>query len=113
MERNLIRERTSAALAVKRANGLRVGSIPYGHDLDRDGKMLVRNEPEQSVIQATRHMRTGGLSFGRIAGILTGRGIPTKTGKSRSWHWTAVRRILERTRLQSWRGLNTHNVTTE
>lgn len=33
MERNLTRERTRSAMAVKKANGQRMGSTPYGYDL--------------------------------------------------------------------------------
>ena len=40
MERNLTRERTRSALAVKRANGQRIGGIPYGFDLSDDGATL-------------------------------------------------------------------------
>ena len=37
MERNLVRERTRSALAIKRSNGQRVGSLLYGYDLASDG----------------------------------------------------------------------------
>ena len=36
MERNLIRERTRSALAVKRASGKRISRTPYGYDLGPD-----------------------------------------------------------------------------
>ena len=49
MERNLTRERTRSAMAVKRANGQRIGTVPYGSDLAGDGAMLVPNDAEQTV----------------------------------------------------------------
>ena len=39
MERNLTRERTRSTMAVKRANGQRVGAVPYGFDLADDGEL--------------------------------------------------------------------------
>lgn len=50
MERNLTRERTRSARAVKRANGQRIGAIPYGFDVAQDRITLVPNEAEQAVI---------------------------------------------------------------
>ena len=96
MERNLTRERTRAALAVKRANGQRVGSVPYGFDLADDGTTLVPNESEQAVIADVKAMRSDGMKLKQIADRLTERSIPTKTGKSRRWTHQAVVRILAR-----------------
>ena len=93
MERNLVRERTRAALAVKRSNGQRVGTVPYGSDLSADGTTLIPNEAEQAVIADIRSMRSGGMTLEQIAEELTERGVPTKTGKSREWGHSAVRRI--------------------
>ena len=83
MERNLIRERTRSALAVKRASGKRISRTPYGYDLGPDGTTLVRSPEEQAVIRDVLAMRDGGLSFEKIASTLTDRGIPTKRGNGR------------------------------
>ncbi len=96
MERNLTRERTRSAMAVKRANGQRIGSIPYGHDLADDGVTLVPNESEQAVVADVKAMRARGMKLQQIAGELTMRAVPTKTGKDR-WSHQAVARILKRT----------------
>ena len=96
MERNLTRERTRAALAVKKSNGQRVGTVPYGFDLGDDGTTLVPNESEQSVIRNIRTMREAGKTLKAIANALTERRIPTKTGKSARWSHSAVARILRR-----------------
>ena len=98
MERNLTRERTRSALAVKRANGQRIsGRIPYGYDLAGDGVALIPNESEQAVITDMKAMRSRGMKLQQIAGALTDRGVPTKTGKSARWTHQAVARILKRT----------------
>jgi DNA invertase Pin-like site-specific DNA recombinase len=96
MERNLTRERTRSALAVKKANGERVGSIPYGYDLAPDGHTLIPNEAEQGVIAEIRAMRSGGMKLQKIASTLTGMAVPTKTRKSGSWSHQAVARIITR-----------------
>ena len=96
MERNLTRERTRSAMAVKRSNGQRIGSVPYGHDLASDGVTLVENTAEQTVIADIRSMRSRGMTLKKIAAELTDRGVPTKTGKSPHWSHQAVARILGR-----------------
>ncbi len=98
MERNLTRERTRSAMAVKRANGQRVGAVPYGFDVADDGVTLVPNEAEQAVIQDIRAMRAEGLTLERIAEALTERDVTTKTGKSERWTHQAIARIISRGR---------------
>jgi DNA invertase Pin-like site-specific DNA recombinase len=95
-ERDLVSERTYAALAVKRARGQRVGTVPYGCDLADDGATLVENPREQRVIRAIGRMRSRGDSLERIAARLTAFGIPTKTGKATAWTHQAVNRIAAR-----------------
>jgi DNA invertase Pin-like site-specific DNA recombinase len=97
MERNLTRERTRSAMAVKRANGQRIGTVPYGCDLADDGTTLVPNESEQAVIADVKAMRARGMKLQQIAADLTAREVPTKTGKSARWTHQAVARILKRT----------------
>lgn len=93
-ERDLVSERTKAALAHKRSNGQRVGSIPYGYDLADDGTTLIENQAEQAVIGDIRAMRKQGKKLKQIAVELTHRGIPTKTGRSARWGHQAIARIL-------------------
>ena len=83
-------------MAVKKANGQRVGTIPYGSDLADDGVTLIPNEAEQTVVADIRAMRDSGATLKRIADELTERQIPTKTGKSTQWTHQAVARILMR-----------------
>ncbi len=96
MERNLTRERTRSAMAVKRANGQRVGTVPYGYDLADDGVALVPNDAERAVIRDIQQLRTSGMTLEAIADVLTTRHEPTKTGKSARWTHQAVARILSR-----------------
>lgn len=95
MERNLIRERTRSAMSVKRGNGQRVGSVPYGYGLDGDGVTLIDNPAEQAVIAEIVALRKRGRSYPKIAELLSRRGVPTKTGAA-VWNQATVRGILRR-----------------
>lgn len=93
-ERAVIRARTRAAMQHMRANGQRVGTIPYGFDLDDDGRTLVANETEQSVLTDIREKRCQGWALQRIADDLSERGIATKKGRPR-WSHQAVGYMLK------------------
>lgn len=96
MERNLTRERTKSALAIKKSNGQRIsGRIPYGYDLGADGVGLHENGMEQAVIRQIRALRAAGRTLQSIADDLTNRGVPTKSGQIH-WRHTTVRAILRR-----------------
>jgi len=95
-ERDLVSERTTAAMAHKRSKGERISSqIPYGFDLAEDGVSLVRNENEQRVLAIVGALRTSGYSMRAIAAELEKRGIRTKAGK-KQWTHSTVQRILSR-----------------
>lgn len=89
-ERRLIRERTKAALAVKKAQGLRVGGIPLGYHLADDGKTLVKDRGEQRAIRTAVKLCADGLSYRDVAERLDEMGIATRTG--RAWDPTPRRR---------------------
>ncbi len=95
-ERDLVSERTRAALQHKRSNGQRVGQIPFGFDLADDGIALVENPAEQTTIRDIRAMRANGRTLKQIAGELTERGVRTKSGGDR-WSHQTVHRIVKRT----------------
>ena len=83
-------------MAIKRAKGQRIGTIPYGSNLSEDGTTLNPNESEQAVIRDIQTMRSHGRTLGKIAQVLTERGVLTKTGKSLHWTHQAVAKILNR-----------------
>ena len=94
-ERDIISERTKAALSYKKRNGERVGKVPYGWCLTADGTKLAPDENEQTTIAEIRVMRRAGQSYRAIANELTRRGILTKTGRAR-WTNQSVRSIVIR-----------------
>ncbi len=86
MERNLIAERTSAALQSKKARGLAYTREVYGFK-KVSGRFEV--DPEQMVdIKEIYQTRSLGMGFERIADLLT------KKGK-KTWHKSTVRAILK------------------
>ncbi len=93
MERNLIRERTAAAMAHMRANGERVGEVPYGFRLASDGVHLEAEPNEQRMIELVRGYRAEGLSIRGIAERLNVEAAPARGGR---WHPTSVARMLTR-----------------
>jgi DNA invertase Pin-like site-specific DNA recombinase len=92
LERNMIRERTTAALKHKKENGELVGSTPYGKQLCEDGCHLEVNHEEQKVVSLIRDLRNQGLSYQKIVNHLTTHGVPARGGK---WHLNTVVRILK------------------
>lgn len=79
-ERRVIGQRTREGLAVKRAQGVRLGR-----------PRLVDPETVSRILER----RTAGASFERIAAELTADGIPTPTGGP-TWGWSTVSRIVAR-----------------
>lgn len=90
-ERDLISERTRAALAHKAAKGERIGGVPFGFNVATDAVRLIPNATEQGTLSEMREMRRRGLSWAAIAETLNERGTLTKTG--RLWSWQTARKI--------------------
>lgn len=93
-ERDVIVERTVLGLRHKKRMGKRTGKVPFGFDLDADGKTLKPNAKEQRAIKLIRDLRVDGLSYRQIAARLNSDRIAPK--ESKKWVHTAVARILTR-----------------
>src|SRR6516162_5021494 len=94
LERAMIRERTRAAMNVKRARGERIsGYAPFGWDFGCGGRLVV-NVREQRIIARVQRFRAEGMSFRGIATRLDRQRIPPKRG--RRWVHTTVKSILLR-----------------
>ena len=79
-EREAIGERTKTALQHKKAQGQRVGAIPYGYALNADGVTLEADAAEQEVIQAVLKYRAAGLGFRLICQRLESDGFKARSG---------------------------------
>ena len=84
-ERDLMRERTTAAMAVTRANGERIGQIPYGWKVADDGSTLLPIEAEQKVRAQICDLRRNEATLQAIVDTLAEKNIPSKTGRSSRW----------------------------
>lgn len=92
-ERALIRTRTRAALAVKKARGEKTGGdVPYGYRLAADGVHLEAEPNEQRVVSLVRRLRGEGLTLRAIAARLTAEGMKPK---GKAWHPNTVARIAK------------------
>ena len=81
-ERRAIAERTSTALQHMRAQGRRVGSVPFGFALHTDGETLVEVASEQTVIAEARELRSGGMSLRKVASALALKGYKARNGRT-------------------------------
>lgn len=94
----LIRARTKAGLAIKRARGERVGSVLYGFQLAPCGVALEPNLAEQEAIRLMRAHRAEGLSLLKVGARLEAAGIWTRKGTR--WSAQTIAEILERSSAQ-------------
>jgi site-specific DNA recombinase len=90
-ERDQISERTTAALAHKKARRETYSALPLGY-ADLDGKLVPVDE-ELRVVAEIKELRDGGMSLERIAADLNSRGIVGKRGGK--FHGMTVKKILE------------------
>ncbi|MCA1962241.1 MAG: recombinase family protein [Desulfomonile sp.] len=94
LERNMIRERCNEGRRARRAQGCRLGEVPFGFSLASDGKTLVESGEEQKAIRLSLRLKRQGHSAAAIARELNRRGIPTKKGAE--WTHVQVTRLLKR-----------------
>src|SRR5882672_9091337 len=91
-ERDQISERTSAAMAYKKAQNERVGELPYGMQEDASGKLVV-NPSEQAVIATLKEYRKKGLSLRAIVVAAEKAGLTSRASKP--FQLTSVVNILK------------------
>lgn len=92
-ERGLIRARTMAALAAKKARGERTGSVPFGHRLAADGVRLEADQRESAILARARELQGSGLSTRSIVRALAAEGV-TSPRSGRPLNQTQVVRAL-------------------
>ena len=91
-EREVIGERTREALAHKKSQGQRIGTVPFGYALADDGRTLVQQPDEQATLSLLLEYRAAGFSLRAIATELNRRGLRTRSGVA--WRHEYVRNLL-------------------
>jgi site-specific DNA recombinase len=94
VERESTRQRTRNALNVKRLRNERIGTIPYGSKIARDGIKLLPNAKEIEVIRKVKRLRRSGNSYRDIVDRLNSARVTTRTGAP--WGKTQIVRILKK-----------------
>jgi site-specific DNA recombinase len=89
-ERALIRARTRAALAVKKARGERTGGVPMGHAVDATGRLAV-DAREAAAVARARVLRSEGKSLREIAATLDAEGHRPRGSR---WHIETISRVV-------------------
>ena len=77
----MIRARTKAALAAKKARNECVGRLPYGFTVASDKKTLVPCHTEQAILQHIITLRTQGFSLRKVAVALNSEKMFNRHGK--------------------------------
>jgi site-specific DNA recombinase len=88
-EREAIGERTRDAMSHKRANGERVGTVPFGYRTAADGLHLEADPAEQGILARIRGLKAAGCTTRRIAEALNGEGFTTRRGTAWRFQYVA------------------------
>ena len=91
-ERDVISERTTLALAHKKATGMKYAPVPFGYQ-EIEGR-LEKVEAEARLVAEIQNRRQAGHTLQAIADSLNERGIKGKLGGR--WHPSNVRYVLQR-----------------
>lgn len=94
MERELIGERTRAALAHKRANRQPTSHPPLGFRSNGRRNHMVPVPEELAVVRLILDLWRAGRSYRAIAATLNHDGPPTKQGAR--WHASTVKKVVDR-----------------
>jgi len=91
LERNLISERTKAAMDYKRIHRETYGPPPFGFQKVENN--LVEDEIEMEIIRRIKKWREQGQTLMKIADILNEKNVPTKRGGK--WAAATIKYLLE------------------
>lgn len=92
-EADLVSERTKAALAHKKSQGQRVGTIPFGYRLAEDDTTLKAEPTEQAILGKIQELRNAGFSLRAIANQLNADGVLTRRGSA--WKFQYIDNLLK------------------
>lgn len=93
LEKNLIKERCNSGRAARKAEGRRIGSIPFGFTCDEQG-VLIDNPAEHAVLAEIRDLRAKGFKLQQIADTLNSRGLVNRSGAA--WNTGNISNLIRR-----------------
>ena len=93
LEKNLIKERCNSGRAARKAEGRRIGCVPFGFTADERG-VLIANPAEQAILSEIRDLRAKGHTLQEICDVLNGRGLTNRN--SSAWNTANVSNLLKR-----------------
>jgi hypothetical protein len=85
----------------KRANGERVGTIPFGYQVAADGVQLEADGDEQAVLARMQRLQAEGRTTRQIAAELTRQGLTTR--RRTPWRFQYVAQALRAGRVAETR----------
>lgn len=88
-EREAIGERTRDAMHHKRANGERVGTVPFGYRMAADGLHLEADSAEQGILARIRELKAERFTTRQIADELNRQGYTTRRGTAWRFQYVA------------------------
>jgi len=80
MQRKAHGEHVKTVLTQKKSRGERVDTVPFGWQLDVDGRTLIPNPAERALAQRAGAMQCDGIPVRKIAATLAGEGFTTRRG---------------------------------
>lgn len=90
-ESDLTSERTAAAMAHLREQGVRIGTVPFGRQVADDGRTLKDHPAEREVIARIQALRREGATFRGIVQRLNDDLVPARGSR---WHLRSVQLVL-------------------
>lgn len=93
LEKNLIKERCNSGRAARKAEGRRIGSIPFGFTADEKG-VLIDNPAEQAVLAEIKSLREKNYTLQQIADTLNSRGLTNRNGSA--WNTGNISNLIRR-----------------
>jgi site-specific DNA recombinase len=94
LERNLVAERTAAAIRYKQTQHEYIGGdAPCGWEVATDDIHIQPNDAEQVVIKEAYALREQGMSLRKIGQELASKGLFPRSGKG--WHAQSIKYLLE------------------
>ena len=91
-ERNIICERTKAAMQAKKRKNERVGHIPFGLRLSEDGVHLEECPQENSILVQIQELKEKGISTRKIAEEMNNRKAFNRGGSK--WNHASIHRVM-------------------